>query len=196
MTSPSSRPEVIGAALLGVAMLLAGALAPAGQAAAQRPAQTVGPSPLGSPAALPTIDLRSRTVDLVPVTRDLGNVAEERPAGRIYDVRLNANVLFAKDSAVIQPAARRRLAQIIDELKRRGPGKVTITGYTDDLGTAEHGLELSRRRAAAVHQIVGPELPGHAVTSLGRGEADPLVPNRDEASRARNRRVEIHYERS
>lgn len=74
-------------------------------------------------------------------------------------------------------------------------GTVTITGYTDDLGTEEHGLVLSRQRAEAVRRVVEPQLSGHAVTSLGRGEADPLVPNRDETSRARNRRVEIHYEK-
>lgn len=160
------------------------------------PARTTTPEPFGEPASLPTIDLVSRTVTLVPVTKDLGDAAEERPSGTAYDVRLNANVLFAKDSAVIRPQVSARLAQITAELKRRGPGAVTITGYTDDLGSEEHGLVLSRQRAAAVRAVLEPEPPGYRITSLGKGEADPLVPNKDETSRARNRRVEVHYEKS
>lgn len=160
------------------------------------PARTLPPGPFGVPASFPTVDLRSRTVSLVPVTRDLGDAAEERPSERAYDVRLNANVLFAKDSAVIRPQVSSRLSQIAAELKKRGPGTVTITGYTDDLGSEEHGLVLSRSRAAAVRAVLEPQLPGYRITSIGKGEADPLVPNENEASRARNRRVEIHYERS
>lgn len=160
------------------------------------PARTLTPGPFSEPASFPAIDLTSRVVTLVPVTKDLGDAAEERPSERAYDVRLNANVLFAKDSAVIRPGAGARLNQISAELKKRGTGAVAITGYTDDLGSEEHGLVLSRRRAQAVRAVLEPQLPGYRITSLGKGEADPLVPNRDETSRAKNRRVEIHYEKS
>lgn len=178
--------------------LVAGTRTPDAMAApgAPLPARTQTPDPLGEPASFPTIDLRSRTVSLVPVTVDLGDVAEERTSERGYDVRLNADVLFAKDSAAIRPQVSNRLSQIAAELKKRGPGTVTITGYTDDLGSEEHGMVLSRSRAAAVRAVLEPQLPGYRITSLGRGEADPLVPNENEASRARNRRVEIHYEKT
>ena len=85
-----------------------------------------------------------------------------------------------------------------DVLDRRGPGRVTIVGYTDDLGTARHGLVLSRRRAAAVARVLRPRLDktDYSFKVSGRGEADPAVPNISERNRKLNRRVELTYQRS
>jgi outer membrane protein OmpA-like peptidoglycan-associated protein len=58
-----------------------------------------------------------------------------------------------------------------------------------------HGLVLSRQRARSVRAVLEPALDGFRITAVGKGEAEPRVPNTDEASRAMNRRVEIHYRR-
>lgn len=75
---------------------------------------------------------------------------------------------------------------------RKAAGRVEVTGYTDNLGTAEHGLDLSRRRAAAVAKVLGPQLPkGVTLVTAGKGEADPVASNDTEAGRRLNRRVTI-----
>ena len=113
-------------------------------------------------------------------------------------VRLSSEVLFPKDSARLRASARGRLIELADVLGRRGPGRVAIVGYTDDLGTAQPGLALSRRRAAAVAQVLRPQLDkaDYPFRVSGRGEADPAVPNTSEKNRKLNRRVELTYKRS
>ena len=68
-------------------------------------------------------------------------------------------------------------------------------GYTDDLGSAQHGLVLSRQRAAAVAGVLRPQLDqtDYPFSVSGRGEADPAVPNDSEKNRKLNRRVELTY---
>ena len=74
-------------------------------------------------------------------------------------------------------------------IDRRGPGRVSIVGYTDDLGSAHHGLVLSRQRAAAVARVLQPKLDkaDYTFRVSGRGEADPAVPNTSEKNRKLNR---------
>jgi peptidoglycan-binding protein ArfA len=68
-----------------------------------------------------------------------------------------------------------------------------IVGYTDDLGSAQHGLVLSRRRAAAVARVLRPQLDktDYTFSVSGRAEADPAVPSTSEKNRKLNRRVEL-----
>lgn len=154
------------------------------------------PEPMGQAVTYPRVDLSAGGVPLTSVSEDLEGTAQVAEAREAVDVVLDGNVLFGKDSAVLRPAARGRLREIIALLRERGPGTVHIVGHTDDLGSAQHGLVLSRERARSVRDVLEPALDGFRVTSEGKGEAEPRVPNRDEASRALNRRVEIHVEHS
>lgn len=146
--------------------------------------RTFFPDPLPRPDVYPSSQL-------VAVSTDLEGTVERREQTGRLDLRLDANVLFGKDSDQLRPQASTRLGLIATELRTSRPSTVTITGHTDDLGSAEHGLELSRRRAERVRDALGPGLTAHRVTVVGRGESQPLVPNDSEANRARNRRVEI-----
>lgn len=142
----------------------------------------------------PVLPLSTRTVDLLGVTRQQSQAGEE--------ISLPADVLFAKDSAVLSPRARETIAGIAAQLRTRAAGQqVKVVGHTDDLGSAQHGLVLSRQRAAAVVGALTPQLAGTGITLVpsGVGEADPLVPNRDAhgnaipANQARNRRVAVVF---
>lgn len=158
------------------------------------PVRITAPEEMGQPVSFPTVDLNDGGVPLTSVSEDLEGTAQVAEARETVDVVLDGNVLFGKDSAVIRPAARDRLGEVIDVLRRRGAGRVHVVGHTDDLGSAAHGLVLSRQRAQSVRDILEPALEGFQITSEGKGEAEPRVPNTDEASRALNRRVEIHFE--
>ena len=90
-----------------------------------------------------------------------------------------------------------KITELAEQLRRPGPGQITVTGYTDDLGSAAHGLHLSQRRAAAVAKLLDNSLGASwpTITVVGRGEADPAVPNTNEKNRQLNRRVVITVHR-
>jgi outer membrane protein OmpA-like peptidoglycan-associated protein len=177
---PSSSRRALAAGLgavvlLGVATPAAGAPAP--------------------PPAAPVRDIVAPVLDIAVPTSDLGGAARVDESEKQVKVRFSSEVLFGKDSAQLRPGVRRRLDEVARELARRGPGRITIVGYTDDLGSAQHGLDLSRRRAAAVAGVLRPQLDekDYRFAVSGRGEADPAVPNTNEANRKLNRRVELTY---
>jgi len=68
--------------------------------------------------------------------------------------------------------------------------RVKIVGHTDDIGTPEDNLALSQRRAEAVKKyLVDGGIDASRIETDGKGEAEPLVPGTDNASRAKNRRI-------
>ncbi len=172
-----------GAAAALVAALLAAT------AAAQTP-----PSAPGGEVAVLDLRLPVSAVEF-PVSSLDGNVSV---TGR--RVVLQADVLFAFNSAKLGRRARSRIAAAVRELRDRKPRRVRVVGYTDSKGSVAFNLRLSRRRAAAVERALSSALGADApaLRPEGRGEADPVASNTDEGAddprgRARNRRVELVY---
>lgn len=107
---------------------------------------------------------------------------------------LTADLAFASDSATLSAAARAKIRDLAAKARRAGvKGTIRVDGYTDNVGSAEHGLELSQARADAVAAILRDALSGLDVTiqAVGHGEADPIASNATAAGRAKNRRVSI-----
>jgi outer membrane protein OmpA-like peptidoglycan-associated protein len=101
-------------------------------------------------------------------------------------------VFFDWDKAVLTPEGRRVIASAADEYKKTGSTRIVATGYTDLSGTPQYNLRLSERRADAVKaELVRLGVPAAVITTIGKGEADPLVPTKDGVREAQNRRVEI-----
>ena len=121
--------------------------------------------------------------------------------GTKVTVTLDAEVLFDFDKADITAQAQTTLTALADELNHRlGGPAVTVSGYTDALGTDAHNLDLSQRRAAAVRDFLAPRLKVPATfTVVGKGSSDPAAPNTrpdgsdDPEGRRHNRRVELAY---
>ncbi|MFH0242565.1 OmpA family protein [Streptomyces sp. HK10] len=109
---------------------------------------------------------------------------------------LQAEVLFGRDSAKLSPEANDRIKGIAGEIEEQGATEVNVFGYTDNLGSYEHGKVLSKKRAEAVHKQLLEDL-GSAVTFSIRGysEDNPIADNSTEEGRKRNRRVEISFPR-
>jgi outer membrane protein OmpA-like peptidoglycan-associated protein len=136
--------------------------------------------------------LHTRIEPLRPVLRDQATRVEvtETPQGRAFAVP--TDVLFAFDSAALSPAGERTLRGLTPDL---GDGPVTVVGHTDSRGGAAYNRRLSRRRAAAAARVLRAVAPSARFVVRGAGEREPVAPNRREAGRTRNRRVEIHVRR-
>lgn len=120
-----------------------------------------------------------------------------RPSGAARYIALNTDVLFAFDKADLTPSAQAELRRVADRLIAEATRTVQIVGHTDDVGSDAYNLGLSRRRAQAVHQALTRLLAGKQVDlrATGKGESQPAVNGTSPKDRARNRRVEVSFER-
>jgi outer membrane protein OmpA-like peptidoglycan-associated protein len=138
-----------------------------------------------------------KVLDIKQVVED--ESGDERREDTNADVKfaLQAEVLFGKDSAKLGAEAKARIAEIAKEIQAQNATKIRVFGFTDDLGSSAHGDILSKQRANAVHDILDDLLNDAGVTFevRGYGEQYPIASNTTEASRKKNRRVEISFPR-
>ena len=70
--------------------------------------------------------------------------------------------------------------------------KISINGYTDNTGSKEHNLKLSKERAVKVAKtLIELGIPSGQLRAKGYGQNSPIVDNNTEEGRAKNRRVEL-----
>ncbi|MEU6416231.1 OmpA family protein [Streptomyces spiralis] len=139
-----------------------------------------------------------KVLDIKSVVEDQGG--EERREDTNTDVTfaLQAEVLFAKDSAKLSDQAKARIDAIAQEIKKQHATQVRVFGFTDNLGTHEHGVVLSKQRANAVQDVLSQDLNDPNVTFDVRGYAEqyPIADNSTEDGRKKNRRVEVTFPRT
>jgi outer membrane protein OmpA-like peptidoglycan-associated protein len=103
-----------------------------------------------------------------------------------------SDVLFDFDQATLTASARDKLAGIAGVLMDYAGVTLHLDGHTDNIGSAAHNLDLSRRRAAAVRDyLLSQGVPAANVTAAGFGKAKPIASNETAAGRQQNRRVEM-----
>lgn len=141
-----------------------------------------------------TADIPPRHYDIVSRVESLDGAERTVDQDTKITYGLQAQVLFGKDSATLSDQAQKHLDAIAAKIAASGTTKaVQVNGYTDDLGSAAHGLVLSRDRAEAVRSVLSknPSLSAVRFTVAGFGEKRPIADNKDESGRVKNRRVEV-----
>lgn len=129
------------------------------------------------------------------------NLAKERQAGAIKVEKLPGDVVrivmtdqtaFDVDSTNIKPGFQSTMDKLSDVIVRYGKTSVTVVGYTDNTGSAQHNRELSQRRAQSVEDyLLSKDVNAARVVAYGKGEANPRASNDASVGRRTNRRVEI-----
>lgn len=102
-----------------------------------------------------------------------------------------AGTAFQAGKATLQPEARQSLSQLGKRLKASGKAW-SVEGFSDNLGSEEANLTLSRQRAEAVMAVLrAAGVPAAKLSVKGWGSAKPVASNAGKSGRAQNRRVEI-----
>jgi outer membrane protein OmpA-like peptidoglycan-associated protein len=103
-------------------------------------------------------------------------------------------IYFDLDRAELNDEGAAGLADIIDEIKGRQLGGITIAGYTDTSGTPDYNMALSERRANTVASgLIRAGVPAQIISAEGFGQNDLAVPTADGVVQAANRRVVIDF---
>jgi OmpA-OmpF porin, OOP family len=150
--------------------------------------------PPAPPAPAPVIEQPAPT----PAPTEAPPPPPPPPPARFEKVTLSATELFAFDSAKLsmpQP----KLDEIANVLQQNtGMTDITVSGYTDRIGSSKYNHKLSQRRANAVRDyLMSKGVDGSRLKAVGRGEENPVVQcnqkKRKEliACLAPNRRVEV-----
>lgn len=102
-------------------------------------------------------------------------------------------IYFASGEAEMLESSRPALAAIAQMMQENPELSFYVVGHTDNRGTYEFNLDLSRRRAESVVKTLV-EIYGIAperLQAVGVGPVAPVATNETREGRARNRRVEL-----
>jgi chemotaxis protein MotB len=131
-------------------------------------------------------------IDALRLNDEVGVINQDNTA---VVLRLKDSVLFKPGEKKISPRAYPLLRSVADII-RPLPMDLRIEGHTDDqtVSSSRHGnWDLSADRSVSVlkYLFLSDLLKLDRMSAVGYGSERPAVPNRDEASRALNRRVDF-----
>jgi outer membrane protein OmpA-like peptidoglycan-associated protein len=107
-------------------------------------------------------------------------------------VTMPQDILFASDSAALQPALQSDLRALARNLQNYPDSIVQVIGHTDNTASAAYNQDLSERRASSVANVlISAGVAPRRIAAIGRGEDQPIASNLTPGGRAQNRRVEI-----
>jgi len=116
------------------------------------------------------------------------------PASVKQSVVIQADALFDFDKSVLRPDGRKSIDDALAKLQGVDVEMVIATGHTDSVGSDAYNQKLSERRAAAVKDyLVSKGIPAAKITTIGKGESQPVATNKTAEGRQKNRRVDIEF---
>ena len=138
-------------------------------------------------AQLQTAELQKQAVLMQQQLDDMHAKMTDRGA-----VLTLGDVLFTTGKADLKVAATGNLNKLVAFLDKYPNRTVLVEGYTDNVGSDDFNQGLSQRRADGVKSyLVGQGVGVLRLSSLGKGESNPVADNDSSEGRQQNRRVEV-----
>ena len=102
-------------------------------------------------------------------------------------------IYFDFDKADIKPESEPAIKEIAKLLHQNKGLKLYVVGHTDNVGTLDYNLKLSKARADAVMKelVTKYKISSERLKAYGVGSLAPVASNRSDEGRAKNRRVEL-----
>jgi len=114
------------------------------------------------------------------------------PVAAASKVTYAADAFFDFDKAVVKPAGKAKLDDLVAKIKGINLEVIIAVGHTDSIGSDAYNQKLSVRRAEAVKAyLVSKGIEKNRIYTEGKGEKQPVATNKTAEGRAKNRRVEI-----
>jgi outer membrane protein OmpA-like peptidoglycan-associated protein len=111
---------------------------------------------------------------------------------KIGEVVILKNIFFDTDKYILKAESYAELQKLLGLLRKNPKLKIEINGHTDNIGSAEHNLELSKNRANAVYEfLIQYDIDKTRLSYSGFGYTRPIDVNTTESGRANNRRTEF-----
>jgi OOP family OmpA-OmpF porin len=136
---------------------------------------------------LTTVEKEIMKQEVVATAEKMGNDIHATGHVSIY------GIYFDTGKSEIKPESDGAISEIAKLLKNNASLKLYVVGHTDNVGSFDSNMKLSRDRAEAVtkqltgkHQIAADRLKPHGVSSLA-----PVASNDTEDGKQKNRRVEL-----
>lgn len=107
-----------------------------------------------------------------------------------------SNLYFAFNSHELDERSFAELDLWVNFFMGRRDIAIELIGHTDNVGSDEYNLQLSRKRAETVAQyLVSKGISSDRISVSGFGSSKPVASNDTEEGRSKNRRVDIKFEK-
>ena len=159
------------------------------------PPPPVAPEPTGPTAA----ELAAEKARQDSLAAEAARLYAERQAQREREqearearATLEEMVFFDYDEASLTSDTEQTLRAKLEVLRSCPSVRLRMEGHADERGTSEYNIALGSERAQSASQFfTGFGLDGARFSTVSRGEEVPIARGSNEASWARNRRVEF-----
>ena len=119
-------------------------------------------------------------------------MASIKREGNIIALTLKGDVLFDYDSTAIKPGLYNEIKRIATVMVNYPETRINVEGHTDSSGSEKYNMELSKRRAEGVKNLLIQQgVTESRLNIIPYGETQPKATNTTKAGRLLNRRVEI-----
>jgi outer membrane protein OmpA-like peptidoglycan-associated protein len=133
----------------------------------------------------------------IPAVQQIGQT-NQRAVAQDFDLSPGKRVIisdsvFRRGSATLEPQSLGDFDKLARYIQKRQDFEIEIRGHASNEGPRDRNLLLSQQRAdaAKAYLVNAYGVSADRIRTRGMGDADSLVPNIDEISRAKNRRVEF-----
>lgn len=134
-------------------------------------------------------------IEVKPIETGMVTQKAEAMAEKIARVGHAAvyGIYFDTDKAYVKPESEPLLREITRLLRYNPELNLYVVGHTDNVGSLDYNMKLSKRRAEAVVKVLVFEhgVDRKRLSACGVGLLAPVASNKAEYGRSRNRRVEL-----
>src|SRR5512143_634644 len=143
------------------------------------------------------MDKKEEKIRQITAERNAKGVEVERLREDLLRVSVSSEASFDFDKAVIKPEFKPTLDKVAGVLRDDPNVRITIIGFTDNVGSEDYNQRLSERRAqATADYLISRGVGSSQILTKGLGESEPRSSNSTEEGRAQNRRVEIYLQQT